>query len=219
VLHHLTRLDIVFFQLINAHHSPVADAAFGVLTQLGNGWVVVPLLALALILVYRNQRNELRRVLVICGVALCLSGLVDNGVKLAAGRARPLVHFSQGRAAGESDYQVHVLGPRLQANSMPSGHTNTAFAVATLCVIFLGVRYWPTYAVACLVGYSRVYVGVHFPLDTVVGAALGVAVAVAVVGASGYWRGARPAVAAVRARFGARQPVPRSQPSTVGKPV
>jgi undecaprenyl-diphosphatase len=66
--------------------------------------------------------------------------------------------------------------------SFPSGHTSAAFMIATL------ISYFPQpfadlplilllYSWATLVGFSRVILGVHFPTDTLVGAILGISVA------------------------------------------
>jgi undecaprenyl-diphosphatase len=38
---------------------------------------------------------------------------------------------------------------------------------------------WPLYALAVLISFSRVYVGVHYPFDVLAGAVLGVAIAIA----------------------------------------
>lgn len=61
--------------------------------------------------------------------------------------------------------------------SFPSGHTSAAFMMATL-----GDEFWqslalPLYSWAACVGFSRVLLGVHFPSDVVIGAALGTGVA------------------------------------------
>jgi membrane-associated phospholipid phosphatase len=62
-------------------------------------------------------------------------------------------------------------------HSFPSGHSAAAFAFATGAgreIPWVGP---PLYALAGLVGYSRVHTGVHYPLDVVTGALCGMAVA------------------------------------------
>jgi undecaprenyl-diphosphatase len=65
--------------------------------------------------------------------------------------------------------------------SLPSGHAATSFAGA-LVLAYLVRRAVPAlFALAALVAFSRVYVGVHYPLDIVAGALLGIAVALAAI--------------------------------------
>jgi membrane-associated phospholipid phosphatase len=60
--------------------------------------------------------------------------------------------------------------------SFPSGHTSLVFATAAS----LAIRYkkWyvtvPAYTYASLVGYSRIYLGVHYPSDVIAGSIVGV---------------------------------------------
>ncbi|KGE03947.1 phosphatase PAP2 family protein [Pseudohaliea rubra] len=64
--------------------------------------------------------------------------------------------------------------------SFPSGHTSAAFLFSTLLCLQFGPLALPVYGWAMAVGMSRVYLGVHFPTDTLVGAALGMSLALAV---------------------------------------
>jgi membrane-associated phospholipid phosphatase len=65
----------------------------------------------------------------------------------------------------------HLIGPMLEHNSFPSGHTTTIFVLAGLVAMQqLGnrVKAWML-ALAVLVGVSRIACGVHWPLDVLGG--------------------------------------------------
>lgn len=64
--------------------------------------------------------------------------------------------------------------------SFPSGHTSAAFLFVTLLLLHLGPIVLPLYLWAACIAASRVYLGVHFPSDTVIGAILGTGIALAV---------------------------------------
>ena len=60
--------------------------------------------------------------------------------------------------------------------SFPSGHAATAFAVAAVVAVRHPRLKWPLVGIAALVAISRVYLGVHFWVDVIAGAALGICV-------------------------------------------
>jgi undecaprenyl-diphosphatase len=98
----------------------------------------------------------------------------------ATGIASLVVHFLK---EGFDRQRPPVADPSLGSPvsipdnpSFPSGHSATAFAAAT-AVAILSPRLRPlALGVAAAVAVSRVYLRVHFPLDVVAGAALGVAI-------------------------------------------
>ncbi len=98
-----------------------------------------------------------------------ISDLITLAVKALVARPRPFVNVP------EAD---PLLGGTL-GNSFPSGHAATSFA-GLVILTYLIRRAIPFLLVlAVLISFSRIYIGVHYPLDVVGGAAIGSAVAVA----------------------------------------
>jgi len=177
--------DVCLFKFINSHHTPFLDVFFTGVSFLGYGWIVIPLF-LAFV-TWRTPTSRRKRTLILVTAALLISGLANTGAKELANRRRPSAYFvppRTGQIVKEGrTYEVHVVQDKLYRHSFPSGHAGTAFAIAALLVLALGARFWPSVPVAALVAYSRVYLGVHFPLDTLVGAVMGAGITVIV------WRG------------------------------
>jgi undecaprenyl-diphosphatase len=98
------------------------------------------------------------------------------------GRRRPPLVFPEPKPL------VHVP----HSGSFPSGHAATAFACATVLAWWDRRLAVPAFVMAALIAWSRVYVGVHWPLDVLGGAALGVLVATALLKLSATLRRSRP---------------------------
>ena len=56
---------------------------------------------------------------------------------------------------------------------MPSNHASNMFALATIISYFYSNQKWIIYFLAIIISFSRVYVGVHYPLDVITGSLIG----------------------------------------------
>jgi undecaprenyl-diphosphatase len=95
--------------------------------------------------------------------------LISYGLRQAVGRQRPPEVYAAPKPL------VHVP----HDGSFPSGHATASFACATM-LAFSAPRAAPAFfLLAAAIAWSRVYVGVHYPLDVLGGAVLGVLISIA----------------------------------------
>lgn len=140
----------------------VADAVLSWMSRImhyGEGWAVV---ALALIL--SDFASGVRIVAEALPVLWMTMLTVNYPLKRLFRRRRPFLAFVKAR----------VLGARPADFSLPSGHSAAAFAGAYL--FGSHVPGWSAlfYSLAAVVGFSRVYFGVHYPSDVVLGGIVGI---------------------------------------------
>lgn len=94
-----------------------------------------------------------------------VSGGASLLVKAIAQRPRPYETLT--------DLNIPTGPVPLDPNSFPSGHAAVSFAAATVIADWNPAYALPAYGLAALISYSRLYNGVHYPSDVLVGAALG----------------------------------------------
>ena len=103
------------------------------------------------------------------GAAILIAESLSGGLKEWIERDRPAV----------ADPEPETLVELPVTYSFPSGHATVSFACATVLALAVPRLAWPLFALATLISFSRVYVGVHYPFDVLAGAVLGVAIAIA----------------------------------------
>ncbi len=158
----LQALDAALFLRINSlHFGAVSDRALILLSQgmhYGEGWAVV-----AVVLLIVDFKTGLKVIAEALPVLWATMLTVNFPLKRLFGRRRPFTSFVSAR----------VRGPRPLDSSFPSGHTAAAFAGALLFGAHEPLWSPLFYALATAVGFSRIYLGVHYPGDVLIGAAAG----------------------------------------------
>ncbi|MBI5298423.1 MAG: phosphatase PAP2 family protein [Chloroflexi bacterium] len=154
------RLDARVFTLFNMRGYPVwLDRFMWFATQLGNMLTAFILAFILFIFNYRRLSVE-----IVFGT-LTLWLLVET-IKALADRQRPFLVLESTR----------VVGLREKGDSFPSGHTTQIFFLTTIFIHHFQPGMGASvalYAVAALVGFTRIYVGAHYPRDVIAGLVLG----------------------------------------------
>jgi undecaprenyl-diphosphatase len=165
----LQRLDTRIFLMVNRlPHPTAANVLADTITLITTGgWIWLVGLAITRIAGVEDSRKAFRL------AAVCVLGAtsaVEWPIKSLFRRRRPFIDI----------VRALVIGRRPDGWSFPSGHTAAAFSGA-----WIASTVWPRkaplfFGLASLVGFSRIYVGAHYPGDVLAGASLGMVIAEAI---------------------------------------
>ncbi|MFQ5480326.1 MAG: phosphatase PAP2 family protein [Thermodesulfobacteriota bacterium] len=161
----LRGIDTALFFIINKKlSSPVLDVVMPFITDKSH--LLVPAVILLILVIYRHKKAEIR-LTVLMIITILSSDFAASTLKEVFMRVRPC-HVLEG---------ARVLTGCGGSYSFPSGHATNIFAA----LVLLSLRYkkYTPFFLFCasLVAYSRVYVGVHYPLDVIGGAIIGAIIA------------------------------------------
>ncbi len=148
--------------------SPYLDIFFKTITEPRN-WII-PMVIAAVLFSIKEKKNAIT-VLLLAIITVAATDLISvRIVKPLVGRLRPC----------HPDILIegcnYLLGKK-RSFSFPSSHATNMFGLATLFAIFYPKRviYFMTFA--SLIGFSRIYCGVHYPGDVLGGIVLGAIIA------------------------------------------
>ena len=165
----LQSIDLALFHALRPWNPPWLDTFMSWMSASGGAgtiWLVLGIIAFA----QHRYRAAAWRIFLIIGLAYAI---VDGVAKPLIARPRPSIIATD---------PARALPPMPRTYSFPSGH-----AASTFGAVVAVSRMWPQgrvlwWALALLVGYSRIYLGHHYPLDVVGGAITGVLIALWVLG-------------------------------------
>jgi membrane-associated phospholipid phosphatase len=155
--------DYQILKAISTHRSP-SDTRFNHFISKTAPPITVgmPLLMYGIGLIEHDETLQKKSIEI--GVAVAATVVESYALKYIVKRPRPYVTYPDLNS-------VDTEG----TPSFPSGHSSGAFALATS--LSLNYLKWyvvvPSFAWAGLTGYSRMYLGVHYPTDVLMGAAIG----------------------------------------------
>ena len=155
------KIDMWVFLFINLRESQPywLDRMMLAFTQLGSGFF-----AFGVAFVFQVTNDRILAYDLVLGTLTLW--LVVELLKFLIHRQRPFIHMAQAR----------IVGSPAAGRSFPSGHTSSAFFLATFLAQHFHSNIWIgflLFIVAFLVGLTRMYVGAHYPRDVLAGAILG----------------------------------------------
>lgn len=162
-------IDIKMLHYLNSNPHPILTS----LVELSNvtaGYIAISMIVMILVWGWvKRDRYYLKQSTGMVASAL-LTTLVTHVTKIVVSRPRPYISYPD----------LIVPLENLRSLSFPSGHTSAAFCAATaLVMIFPKWRVAiPAFLWAGFAGYSRMYSGVHYPSDVLVGAMIGIGISV-----------------------------------------
>ena len=142
---------------------PLLTGFFTIFTRLADMGIIWILLGLVLLFPKKTRRGGFDML-----ISLITSTLVNDFIlKKLVARIRPY----------EIINDLILLVPTESSFSFPSGHTSVSFAAATALTFAFGKKGAWAFIPAALMGFSRLYVGVHYPTDVLGGMIIGTVMA------------------------------------------
>ena len=174
-------IDVAIYNFVDSIMNPVLDVIMTFITHLGDTpGIIWCILGICLLIPKKTRKLG---VLLFAGLAfssiinnLCLKEIID--------RPRPYNLDPEVWKAAGYTYEWPGLIKQSGSPSFPSGHTSTSIGAAFALLLGcrkkeLGVGI-PAFILSLLVGFSRIYVHVHYPTDVIAGAIVGLLSGVAV---------------------------------------
>jgi len=156
----IKKVDITLLQFINKKlRCKFLDRIMPYITFLGSATFCMVFVVMTVM----SKSKEIKNLGFLASLSIITSGGITHFLKRVKNRIRPYIKFPtlNIKKIGVDDY------------SFPSGHTTAAFSIGvSIALSFTGLAV-VSIVIASLVGFSRVYLGVHYPTDVGAGVVVG----------------------------------------------
>ena len=158
----LLNLDVGFLLFLqDSVRNPILNSIMIFITSLGNGGMLWIAATVLLMIPKKTRKVGLMSAIALLGSLIINNNLIKNLVQ----RPRPFRTFPE----------LQIIIPTPSEFSFPSGHTSSSFAAAAVFYRHLSKKLGvPSVVLAGLIGFSRLYVGVHYPTDVLAGVIMGI---------------------------------------------
>lgn len=162
--------DLSVFQWVQTIHGGFLDKLMVIITSLGEGGIIFIAVALALLCTKKYRKAGVAII-----VALLVMEVGNNLIlKTIFARPRPFNLDPTQYAWWHEIYKFPELVKRPDSYSFPSGHTSSAFAAGVALLWYDRKFGIPLTLFAAVMGFSRIYVEVHYCTDVLFGALAGI---------------------------------------------
>ncbi|MDO4379518.1 MAG: phosphatase PAP2 family protein [Clostridia bacterium] len=162
--------DLSVFQWVQTIHGGFLDKLMVIITSLGEGGIIFIAIALALLCTKKYRKAGVAII-----VALLVMEVGNNLIlKTLFARPRPFNLDPTVYSWWHEVYKFPELVSRPTSYSFPSGHTSSAFAAAIALLWYDRKFGIPLTLFAAVMGFSRIYVEVHYCTDVLFGALVGI---------------------------------------------
>lgn len=162
--------DLSVFQWVQTIHGGFLDKLMVIITSLGEGGIIFIAIALALLCTKKYRKAGVAII-----VALLVMEVGNNLIlKTIFARPRPFNLDPTVYSWWHEVYKFPELVSRPTSYSFPSGHTSSAFAAAIALLWYDRKFGIPLTLFAAVMGFSRIYVEVHYCTDVLFGALVGI---------------------------------------------
>lgn len=141
--------------------NPILNSIMIFITSLGDKGYIWIAATIVLLIPKKTRKVGIMSALALIGSLIINNEIIKNLVR----RPRPFVTFTD----------LQIIIPTPSQFSFPSGHTSSSFAAAAVFYRHLPKKLGvPSVILAGLIGFSRLYIGVHYPTDVIAGALVGI---------------------------------------------